>query len=106
VTAALQHELIWGPLPRRFLAVVDCSMPSGERGCTQRQCRYHLAHTGLGDHRTRPTRDCALTVANERPRTLDEVANVLVERIQPDRWDIIGAGVALLGMAIIAFGPR
>lgn len=30
----------------------------------------------------------------------------LVERIQPDRWDIIGAGVALLGMAIIAFGPR
>jgi len=30
----------------------------------------------------------------------------LVERIQPDRCDIIGAAVALLGMAIIAFGPR
>lgn len=30
----------------------------------------------------------------------------LVERIQPDRWDIIGAAVALLGMGIIAFGPR
>ena len=30
----------------------------------------------------------------------------LVERIQPDRWDVIGALIALLGMAIIAFGPR
>jgi len=30
----------------------------------------------------------------------------LVERIQPDRWDILGAAVALLGMSIIAFGPR
>jgi small multidrug resistance family-3 protein len=30
----------------------------------------------------------------------------LVESVEPDRWDIIGAGVALLGMAIIAFGPR
>ena len=76
MTAALQHELIWG-LPRRYLAVVDCSMPPGDLACTQVQCRYHLAHTGLGDHRTRPTRDCALTVASEGPRTLDEVADVL-----------------------------
>ena len=30
----------------------------------------------------------------------------LVERQNPDRWDLIGAGVALIGMAIIAFGPR
>lgn len=30
----------------------------------------------------------------------------LVERVQPDRWDIIGALVALVGMGIIAFGPR
>jgi small multidrug resistance family-3 protein len=30
----------------------------------------------------------------------------LVERVQPDRWDVIGAFVALLGMGIIAFGPR
>lgn len=30
----------------------------------------------------------------------------LIERVQPDLWDIIGAAVALLGMAIIAFGPR
>jgi small multidrug resistance family-3 protein len=29
----------------------------------------------------------------------------LVEGIQPDRWDITGALVALLGMGIIAFGP-
>jgi hypothetical protein len=29
----------------------------------------------------------------------------LVERVQPDRWDVIGACVALLGMGIIAFGP-
>ncbi len=30
----------------------------------------------------------------------------LVERNLPDRWDLIGASVSLIGMAIIAFGPR
>lgn len=30
----------------------------------------------------------------------------LVDNQRPDRWDVIGAGVAILGMAIIAFGPR
>jgi small multidrug resistance family-3 protein len=29
-----------------------------------------------------------------------------VERLTPDRWDLIGAVVTLAGMAIIAFGPR
>lgn len=28
------------------------------------------------------------------------------EGIQPDRWDYIGSAVALVGMAIIMFGPR
>jgi small multidrug resistance family-3 protein len=30
----------------------------------------------------------------------------LVERQRPDRWDLLGAAVSLIGMAIIAFGPR
>ena len=30
----------------------------------------------------------------------------LVEKNPPDRWDLIGAAVCLLGMAIITFGPR
>ena len=30
----------------------------------------------------------------------------LVEGLVPDRWDVTGAAVALLGMGIIAFGPR
>lgn len=30
----------------------------------------------------------------------------IIERQTPDRWDLIGAGVALTGMAIIAFVPR
>ncbi len=30
----------------------------------------------------------------------------LVEGKPPDRWDMVGAGVSLTGMAIIAFGPR
>ena len=30
----------------------------------------------------------------------------LVEGQPPDRWDVIGASVALVGMAIISFGPR
>lgn len=38
------------------------------------------------------------------------VASVLwlwqVEGIKPDRWDIIGAGICLLGAAVILFAPR
>jgi len=30
----------------------------------------------------------------------------LVEGIKPGPWDLLGSTVALLGMAIIAFGPR
>ena len=30
----------------------------------------------------------------------------LVDGQRPDRWDIIGAAVALAGMLVIAFGPR
>lgn len=30
----------------------------------------------------------------------------LVEKQPPDRWDVIGAVVCLIGMAIITFGPR
>ena len=29
-----------------------------------------------------------------------------VEKVWPDRWDIIGAAVCLAGAAIILFGPR
>jgi small multidrug resistance family-3 protein len=30
----------------------------------------------------------------------------LIEKQQPDRWDVIGAAVCLVGMAIIVLGPR
>jgi small multidrug resistance family-3 protein len=30
----------------------------------------------------------------------------LVEGVRPDRWDLIGAGVCLVGAAIILWGPR
>ena len=29
-----------------------------------------------------------------------------VERIQPDRWDVLGAGLCLVGAAVILWGPR
>ena len=29
-----------------------------------------------------------------------------VEGVRPDRWDLIGAAVSLVGMGIIAFAPR
>ncbi len=45
--------------------------------CARTDCRYHLAHRGYWEHRLKPTRDCALEVANEGPHTLDEVAAVL-----------------------------
>jgi small multidrug resistance family-3 protein len=30
----------------------------------------------------------------------------IAEGVQPDRWDLSGAGVCLIGSAIILFGPR
>jgi small multidrug resistance family-3 protein len=30
----------------------------------------------------------------------------LVEQQPPDRWDLIGAGICLLGTAVISFAPR
>lgn len=30
----------------------------------------------------------------------------LVERQMPDRWDLIGAGLAIAGAGVIIFGPR
>ena len=29
-----------------------------------------------------------------------------VDGVQPDRWDLIGAAVTVIGMSIIAFGPH
>ncbi len=30
----------------------------------------------------------------------------VVERVVPDRWDIIGAGICLVGAGLILWGPR
>lgn len=31
---------------------------------------------------------------------------VVVDRFQPDRWDLIGAGICLVGVAVIMYAPR
>jgi small multidrug resistance family-3 protein len=31
---------------------------------------------------------------------------ILVDRFRPDRWDLIGASVCLLGVAVIMYAPR
>jgi small multidrug resistance family-3 protein len=30
----------------------------------------------------------------------------LVERTRPDHWDLMGAGICIVGAAVILFGPR
>ncbi len=30
----------------------------------------------------------------------------IVEKTRPDHWDVIGAGICLVGAAVILFGPR
>jgi hypothetical protein len=52
-------------------------MPPGEAPCVQIGCRYHLARPDQGGRQLQATRDCALTVANEGPHTLEEIAQVL-----------------------------
>jgi small multidrug resistance family-3 protein len=29
-----------------------------------------------------------------------------VERVRPDRWDVLGASICLIGASVILFGPR
>lgn len=31
---------------------------------------------------------------------------VVVDRFRPDRWDVIGAAICLLGVAVIMYAPR
>ncbi|MGH3516304.1 MAG: YnfA family protein [Haloechinothrix sp.] len=31
---------------------------------------------------------------------------VVVDKFQPDRWDLIGAGICLLGVAVMMYAPR
>ena len=31
---------------------------------------------------------------------------VVVDRFRPDRWDLLGAGICLLGVAVIMYAPR
>ena len=62
---------------RRFPLVDECSHRDGSAVCRQTQCPYHLEHRSYGEHHLKPTRDCALIVANEGEHTLDEVAHVL-----------------------------
>lgn len=31
---------------------------------------------------------------------------LVIERVVPDRWDMIGAGICLVGAALILWGPR
>ncbi len=62
---------------RRYPAVPECVDPGPVGPCQHRQCRYHLAHRGYWEHQLDPTRDCALDVANEGPRTLEQVGVAL-----------------------------
>jgi hypothetical protein len=70
------HELS-AQQSRRFPLIDECSNSDGAGACSQTHCCYHLKHRGYGEHRLKPTRDCALVVANEGAHTLDEVASVL-----------------------------
>lgn len=79
----------------RFPAVVGCVTPSEQTKCVQFGCRYHLAHADRGGRRLAVIRDCALTVANEGPHTLEDIAQILGltrERVR----QIEGAAIAKL----------
>jgi len=60
---------------RRF-AIPECTMPRSDEPCVRTECRYHLSHRRKGEHQVRPTRDCALAVAEEGRHTLEEIAQI------------------------------
>src|SRR6478735_7264762 len=60
----------------RFGSVLECTTPASDAWCSNIECRYHLAHRQPGEHHVDPLRDCALSVANEGPHTLEEVAQI------------------------------
>lgn len=60
----------------RFSTVPECITPSSEAWCSNTECRYHLANRLPGEHHVEPLRDCALSVANRGPHTLEEVARI------------------------------
>jgi hypothetical protein len=62
---------------RRFPLLADCSNEDSADTCRNTHCRYHLEHRGYGEHRLKPTRDCAIDVANEGEHTTEEVAAVI-----------------------------
>ena len=60
----------------RFGSVPECTTPANDAWCSNTECRYHLAHRQPGEHHVDSLRDCALSVANEGPHTLEEVAQM------------------------------
>jgi len=60
----------------RFGAIPECTTSASDACCSNTECRYHLAHRQPGEHHVDPLRDCALSVANEGPHTLEEVAQM------------------------------
>jgi small multidrug resistance family-3 protein len=34
------------------------------------------------------------------------VWGIVVDRFRPDRWDVVGAAICVLGVAVIMYGPR
>jgi hypothetical protein len=72
--SAAAEEHIWPTTRRRFPLVSECKLPAEQKICPRTECRYHLAHRSRWEHDLTPTRDCALTVANEGPHSMDEVA--------------------------------
>jgi hypothetical protein len=70
MTAAAKTPNAWPSTRRRFPIVSECTLPAEQEVCPHKECRYHLAHRSRWEHALVPTRDCALSVANEG----DEVA--------------------------------
>ena len=72
--------------------------------CQHTECRHHLAHRGHWEHRLKPTRDCAIDVANEGPHTLDEVAAVLgtsgerVRQIEEQALELLKHNATMKGL--------
>jgi small multidrug resistance family-3 protein len=87
------------------LFVLAALLEIGGRGSSGKACENIAAGCGLAPGLSRWAPMVSSPPSNRTP-TSDECWPHTAESSSPDRWDVAGAVVSLLGVGLIMYGPR